>query len=41
MGIFGKYFGLIDSFISDRSQRVFLNVQTSKWSQTKSDVLQG
>ena len=30
MGICGKYFGLIDSFLSDRFQRVLLNGQTSK-----------
>ena len=41
MGICGKYFGLIDSFLSDRFQRVLLNSQTSKWSQIKAGVLQG
>ena len=41
MGICGKYFGLIDSFLSDRPQRVLLNVQTSKWSQIKAGVRQG
>ena len=40
-GIRGKYFGLIDSFLSDRSQRVLLNGQTSKWPQIKAGVLQG
>ena len=30
MGICRKYFGLIDSFLSDRYQRVLLNGQTSK-----------
>ena len=41
MGICLKYFGLIDSFLSDRFQRVLLNGQTSKWSQIKAGVLQG
>ena len=41
MGICRKYFGLIDSFLSDRFQRVLLNGQTSKWSQIKAGVLQG
>ena len=41
MGICGKYLGLIDSFLSERSQRVLLNGQTSKWSQIKASVLQG
>ena len=41
MGICGKYFGLIDSFLSDRFQRVLLNSQTSKWSQIKAGVPQG
>ena len=31
-GICEKYFGLIDSLLSDRFQRVLLNGQTSKWS---------
>ena len=39
--ICGKYFGLIDSFLSDKSQRVLLNGQTSKWSQVKAGVPQG
>ena len=38
MGICGKYFGLIDSFLSGRLQRVLLNGQTSKWSQNKTGV---
>ena len=37
----GKYLGLIDSFLSDRFQRVLLNGQTSKWSQIKAGVPQG
>ena len=41
MGICGEYLGLIDPFLSDRSQRVLLNRQTSKWSQTKAGILQG
>ena len=30
MRICGEYLGLVDSFLSDRFQRVLLNVQTSK-----------
>ena len=41
MGICGEYLGLIDSFFSDRFQRVLLNGQTSKWSQIKAGVPQG
>ena len=41
MEICGKYFGLMDIFLSDRFQRVLLNGQTSKWSQIKAGVLQG
>ena len=41
VGICGEYLGLIDSFLSDRLQRVILNGQTSKWSQIKAGVLQG
>ena len=41
MGICGEYIGLIDSFLSDRFQRVLLNGQTSKWSQIKAGVPQG
>ena len=41
MGICGEYLGLIDSFLSDRFQRVLLNGQTSKWSQIKAGVPQG
>ena len=36
-----KYFGLIDSFLSDRFQRVLLNGQNSKWLQIKAGVPQG
>ena len=41
MGTCGKYFGLIDSFISDRFQKVLLNGQTPKWLQIKTGVPQG
>ena len=41
MGICGEYLRLIDSFLSGRFQRVFLNGQTSKWWQTKAGVPQG
>ena len=41
MGIRGKYFELIDSFLSDRFQRVLLNGQTSKWLQIKAGVPKG
>ena len=37
----GEYIGLIDSFLSDKYQRVLLNGQTSKWPQIKAGVLQG
>ena len=36
-----KYFGLIDSFLSDRFQRVLLNDQNSKLLQIKAGVPQG
>ena len=39
MGICG--IGLINSFLSDRFQRVLLNDQTSKWSLIKAGVPQG
>ena len=41
MGICGKYLGLIDSFLSDRFQRLLLNSQTTEWSQIKIRVPQG
>ena len=41
MGICREDLGLIDSFLSDRFQRVLLNGQTSKWSQVKAGVPQG
>ena len=40
MRICGEYLGLIDSFLSDRFQRVLLISQTSKWSQIKAGVAQ-
>ena len=41
MRICGKYVGLIDSFLSNRFQRVLLNGQTSKWSQIEAGVPHG
>ena len=41
MGICGEYLGLLDSFLSDRFQRVLLNGETSKWSQIKTGIPQG
>ena len=41
LGIFGKYSGLIYSFLCNRYQRVVLNGQSSYWSQIKADVPQG
>ena len=41
MGICGEYLGLIDSFLSERFQRVLLNGLASKWSQIKAGVPQG
>ena len=41
LGICGKYYGLIHSFINDRHQRVVLNGQCSNWSKLKAGVLQG
>ena len=40
-GTCGKYFGLIESFLSDRFHRVLLNGQTSKLSQIKAGVQEG
>ena len=40
LGICGNFYGLIYSFLSDRQQRVVLNVQSSKWSQIKAGVSQ-
>ena len=41
LGICGNYYGLIHSFLSDRHQRVVLNVQSFKWSHIKAGVPQG
>ena len=41
MGICGKYFVLINSFLSDRFHRIILNSQTSKWSKIKAGVPHG
>ena len=41
LGICGNCYGLIHSFLSDRLQRVFLNGQSSNWSQIKAGVPQG
>ena len=41
LGLSGKYYGLIKSFLRNRHQRVVLNGQSSKWSSIKAGVLQG
>ena len=41
LGICGKYYELIHSFLNDRHQRVVLNGQCSNWSNIKADVPQG
>ena len=41
MGICKKYFGLIESFLSNRYETVLLNGRTLKWSQIKAGVLKG
>ena len=41
LGICGKYYVLIHSFLNDRHQRVVLNGQFSNWSKIKAGVLQG
>ena len=38
IGICGKYYGLIDSFLNDRHQRAVLNGQCSNWSKIKAGV---
>ena len=38
LGIFGKYYGLINSYLNDKHQRVALNDQCSNWSKIKADV---
>ena len=40
LGICGKYYWLIHSFLNDRYQRVVLNVQRSNWSKIKAGVRQ-
>ena len=40
MGICGAYLALVELLLSDRFRRVFLNGQTSKWSQIIADVPQ-
>ena len=41
LGICGKYYGLIYSFLNDGHQRVALNGQWSNWSKIKAGVTQG
>ena len=41
LGLSGKYYGLINSFLRNRHQRVILNGQSSKWSPIKAGVPQG
>ena len=41
LGICGKYYWLILSFLNDRHQRVVLNGQCLNWSKIKAGVLQG
>ena len=41
LGLSGKYYGLIKSFLRNRHQRVVLNGQSSKWSSIKAGVPQG
>ena len=41
LGLSGKFYGLINSFLSNRRQRVILNGQSSKWSPIKAGVPQG
>ena len=41
LGLSGKYYGLISSFLRNRHQRVVLNDQSSKWSSIKAGVPQG
>ena len=40
LGLSGKFYGLINSFLSNRCQRVILNGQSSKWSPIKAGVPQ-
>ena len=41
LGLFRKYYGLIDSFLRNRHQSVVLNGQPSTWSPIKAAVSQG
>ena len=41
LGIYGKYHGVLHSFLTDRHQRVVLNGQGSNWLKNKAGVLQG
>ena len=41
LGLSGKFHGLMNSFLSNRRQRVMLNGQSSKWSPIKAGVPQG
>ena len=41
LGLSGKYYGLVNSFLSNRDQRVVLNGQSSMWSPIKAGVPQG
>ena len=41
LGICGRYFNLIQSFLDNRHQRVILNGQSSKWSLVEAGVPQG
>ena len=41
LGLSGKYYGLIKSFLRNRHQRVVLNGQSSKWSSINAGVPQG
>ena len=41
LGIFGNYYRLIHSFLSDKHQKVVLNGQSSKWSHIKAGAPQG
>ena len=41
LGICGKYYGLIHSFLNDRHQILVLNGQCSNWSKIKACVQQG
>ena len=41
LGICGKYYVLLYSFLNDRHQRVILNGQCSNWSKIKAGVRQG